>query len=74
MLMLMNTIAVVTLTSWLAAVSSSSKADTLSSDTRSLSRTWKAKQANAAHHLLGMKFLFICAPRRTHSKLSLYFL
>lgn len=30
-------------TSWLAAVSSSSKADTLSSDTRSLSRTWKTQ-------------------------------
>jgi len=32
------------LTSWLAAVSSSSKADTLSSDTRSLSLTWRDKK------------------------------
>lgn len=31
------------LTSWLAAVNSSSKAETLSNDTRNLSRTWKIK-------------------------------
>lgn len=47
----LNTLAVVALTSWLAAVSSSSKADTLSSDTRSLSRTWKAKQTNTFYQL-----------------------
>lgn len=42
-------VAVVAPTSWLAAVSSSSKADTLSSDTRSLSLTWKP--TDTYHHL-----------------------